>query len=60
MKLRYLVLLTIAAYTIVVAFRSALRQPDMATVTKLVAEKKNSAYAARLIIYLRRQMIFRC
>ncbi len=40
MKLRYLVLLTIAAYTIVVAFRSALRQPDMATVTKLVAEKK--------------------
>lgn len=40
MKLRYLVVLTIAAYTIVVAFRSALRPPDMATVSQLVAEKK--------------------
>ncbi len=40
MKLRYLALLTIAAYTIVVAFRSALRQPDMATATQLVAQKK--------------------
>ncbi len=40
MKIRYLVALTIAAYTIVVAFRSALRQPDRATVTQWVAEKK--------------------
>ena len=40
MKLRYLAVLTIAAYTIVVAFRSALRQPDITTVTQLVAEKK--------------------
>jgi tetratricopeptide (TPR) repeat protein len=40
MKLRYLVVLTIAAYSIAVAFRSALRQPDIASVTKLVAEKK--------------------
>ena len=40
MKIRYLVVLTIAAYFIVVAFRSALRQPDIATVTELVAEKK--------------------
>jgi tetratricopeptide (TPR) repeat protein len=40
MKLRYLAILTIAAYSIVVAFRSALRQPDNTTVTQLVAEKK--------------------
>ncbi|MBK8521737.1 MAG: hypothetical protein IPL54_13030 [Chitinophagaceae bacterium] len=40
MKLRYLAVLTIAAYTIVVAFRSALRQPDIAMATQWVAEKK--------------------
>ena len=40
MKLRYLLVLTIAAYSIVVAFRSAMRQPDITTVTQLVAEKK--------------------
>lgn len=40
MKIRYLAVLTIAAYTIVVAFRSALRQPNTAMATQLVAEKK--------------------
>ncbi len=40
MKLRYLLALSILAYTTVVAFRSALRQPYHGTVAQLVAEKK--------------------
>lgn len=40
MKLRYMLVLTIAAYTIVVAFRSVLQQSDAKVFTKSVAEKK--------------------
>ena len=40
MKLRYLLILAIAAYSIVVAFRTAMRQPNEAGVAQRVAEKK--------------------
>jgi tetratricopeptide (TPR) repeat protein len=40
MKFKYLVLLTIAAFTIMVAFRSALRPPTAERVAQRVAEKK--------------------
>lgn len=40
MKLRYMLVLTILAYTIVVAFRSALQKTDTKVFTQSVAEKK--------------------
>ena len=40
MKLRYLLALTIAAYTIVVAFRSVMDKADIKKITAAVAEKK--------------------
>ncbi|MFZ1786052.1 MAG: tetratricopeptide repeat protein [Ferruginibacter sp.] len=40
MKLRYLVVLTMAAYVMAVAFRSALRQPAAPNMKQWVAEKK--------------------
>ena len=40
MKLRYLIVLTIVAYTIVVAFRSAMRQTDGVKTAQLLTEKK--------------------
>ena len=40
MKLRYLLILAIAAYSIVVAFRNALRQPGTTNFAQKIAEKK--------------------
>ncbi len=43
MKLRYMILLTIAAYITVVAFRSAFKQDNAITIKEIVTAKKRSA-----------------